>query len=83
MIYYELEVETMRVRVDEDVCGGFGLCNQHLPEVFGLNDIGFSVVQGDGTVPAPYEELARLAIASCPTGAISEVIAGPEGPQEA
>jgi ferredoxin len=66
----------MRVRVDEDVCAGFGRCNQHLPEIFGLNDIGFSVVEGDGTVPPEFEDLARLAIASCPTHAISEKTSG-------
>jgi ferredoxin len=66
----------MRVRVDEDVCAGFGRCNERLPEVFGLNDIGFSVVQGDGLVPPQFEDVARLAIASCPTHAISEVTSG-------
>jgi ferredoxin len=63
----------MKVQVDENVCAGFGHCNQRLPEVFDLNDIGFSVVQGDGTVPLELEDLAHLAIVSCPTHAISEV----------
>lgn len=70
----------MKVRIDEDVCAGFGLCNQHLPEVFGVDDFGFGQPEGDATVPRALEERARRAIADCPAHAISEMAALPGHP---
>jgi ferredoxin len=63
----------MKVRVDDRVCEGFGLCSQHLPEVFRLDEQGFASVEGDGLVPAGLEGAARSAIDGCPTFAIREL----------
>jgi ferredoxin len=60
----------VKVSVDHDICAGFGLCNDALPEVFELDDLGFSVPRGDGSVPAQLEAGAAEAIAACPTHAI-------------
>lgn len=63
----------MKVRIDGEVCGGFGVCNSTLSEVFDLNELGFGEVIGDGTVQPEHEELARTAIERCPTQAIEQV----------
>jgi ferredoxin len=63
----------MRVQVDHDLCIGFGVCNDNLPEVFDLDEYGFSRPRADGAVPRPLEARARDAVATCPARAISEV----------
>jgi ferredoxin len=66
-------MRSMKVRVDADRCDGFGECAHHLPEVFVLDEWGFSTAVGDGEVPPGQEALARRAIEACPVYAISEV----------
>jgi ferredoxin len=63
----------LKVRIDEDVCAGFGLCNERLPEVFGVDDLGFGQVERDGVVPLELHEAARHSIADCPAHAISSI----------
>jgi ferredoxin len=62
----------MKVRVDAELCEGFGNCAVHLPEVFELDDWGYASVEGDGTVPEGMEHLATRAIHDCPAHAIHE-----------
>lgn len=60
----------MRVEVDPKVCEGHGQCNAVAPEVYDLDDDGYSVV----LVPEPGPELegaAREGAASCPVQAIT------------
>lgn len=61
----------MKVTVDDQRCRGHGVCTTLCPEVFQLNDDGYSEVQVP-EVPAGLEESARQAIADCPEQAISE-----------
>ncbi|MFD0689820.1 ferredoxin [Actinomadura fibrosa] len=61
----------MKVTVDEDRCRGHGVCWALCPEVFDLNDDGYSEVLTP-EVPAGFEETARAAVAQCPERAISE-----------
>ena len=63
----------MKIRVDPDKCQGHARCYSLAPELFDVDDYGFSTVKGDGTVPPDLEEKANLAIANCPEFAISEV----------
>jgi ferredoxin len=61
-----------RVVVDEAACTGHGRCYDLVPEVFGSDDYGHSVV----LVPDVEGDLlagARRAVASCPEQAISIV----------
>jgi ferredoxin len=60
----------VRVAVDEDVCGGHGVCWSLCPAVFDLTDDGFAVVQVD-RVPAEHEVAVRRAATRCPTRAIT------------
>ncbi|MQA16047.1 MAG: ferredoxin [Pseudonocardiaceae bacterium] len=60
----------MRVEVDPNICEGHGQCNAVAPEVYDLDDDGYSVVK----VPEPgpdLEEPAREGAAACPVQAIT------------
>ncbi|MCX5044729.1 ferredoxin [Aldersonia sp. NBC_00410] len=59
----------MRVRVDDDICAGHGVCVATCPEVFRLTADGFSEVLVD-VVPAEHVEAARTAVEQCPEHAI-------------
>ena len=62
----------MRVLVDDDVCGGHGVCCAICPDVFELTDDGYATVRVTD-VPAPLEDDVRAAVNQCPTRAISIV----------
>jgi len=61
----------MKVRVDDERCRGHGVCTTLCPDVFAINDDGYSEVQVP-EVPAGQEKAAREAIECCPEQAISE-----------
>jgi ferredoxin len=60
----------MKVRVDSNVCAGFGVCLGLCPEVFELHDDGYAIVRV-GEVPQELEDAVRAAVSQCPSGAIS------------
>ena len=62
----------MRVTVDNAVCQGHAQCYQICPEVFDIDDAGYSVLRTD-VVPPGQEEAAKDAVLSCPEGAIKIV----------
>ncbi len=55
--------------MDDDLCGGHGVCTVLCPEVFVLEDAGYAraVVQ---EVPVEHEAAVREAEIRCPTRAI-------------
>jgi len=59
----------MRVHVSRD-CGAHGQCNWINPELFPLDDGGYSAVV-DAPVPDGAQGDARRAAAACPAAAIS------------
>jgi ferredoxin len=59
----------MRVHVSRN-CGAHGQCNWINPEIFPLDDDGYSAVK-DQLVPDGGEDDARRAAAACPAAAIS------------
>lgn len=59
----------MKVEVDDDACGGHGVCWGLCPEVFELNEDGFAFVKVD-EVPVEHEAAVRKAVSQCPTYAI-------------
>jgi ferredoxin len=61
----------MRVHVDRDKCQGHNRCYAEAPELFDIDDFGYSSEVNDGVVPEGLEEKARLAVANCPEYAIS------------
>lgn len=60
----------MKVRVDPEVCAGFGICVGLCPEVFELHGDGYAVVLV-GEVPPELEDAVRRAASQCPSNAIS------------
>lgn len=59
----------MKVRVDPEVCAGFGICVGISREVFELTDDGYATVL-IGEVPPELEDLVRRAADQCPSRAI-------------
>jgi ferredoxin len=60
----------MKVRVDAQVCAGFGVCLGLCPEVFKLHDEGYSIVLMS-EVPPELKDAVRQAANQCPARAIS------------
>jgi ferredoxin len=60
----------MKVRVNTQVCAGFGVCLGLCPEVFELHDDGYAIVLVS-EVPPELEDAVRQAFSQCPARAIS------------
>lgn len=65
----------MRIVVDADVCMGHGRCNAVAPDLFPLDELGFSSVRGRGPVEVPHgsEAAAQAGVNECPERAIEVV----------
>ena len=63
----------MKIRVDRDKCEGHNRCFALAPQLFEVDELGYSSAKGDGEVPKDLEEQARLAIDNCPEYAIEAV----------
>ena len=62
----------MRMNVDGNRCQGHARCHAVAPNVFEIDDLGFSV-PGVVDVPAGDEDQAAEALRACPERAISEL----------
>ena len=60
----------LKVRVDRERCQGHARCIALAPELFELDQFGNGRERGDGVVPEPLDEKARLAQANCPELAV-------------
>jgi ferredoxin len=63
----------MKIRVDGEKCQGHNRCFHTAPDLFELDDYGYSHELNDGIVPPGSEEKARLAVRNCPEQAIEIV----------
>jgi ferredoxin len=68
---------SLRIKLDQGLCEGYGTCAVEAPELFELDDLGYASLTGDGSVPGPLEVKARRAIAYCPMHAIQQDEQGP------
>jgi ferredoxin len=59
----------MRVRLDKSACAGHALRNSIDPELFPIDDGGYSIVEPHEVRPAD-EERTRQGVASCPERAL-------------
>ena len=60
----------MRVTIDDDKCHGHARCYALCPEIFEIDDLGYSHADHKD-VPPEFQAKARLAVDSCPERAIS------------
>jgi len=60
----------MRIVVDHDLCSGQGRCAAVAPDVYVLDDNGFSAVT-ELDVPVHLEDAARAGASNCPERAIT------------
>lgn len=60
----------MKVRVNPDICAGFGICTGIASEVFELHEDGYAVVLVSEVKPED-EDLMRRAESQCPARAIT------------
>lgn len=60
----------LTVRVDRDRCQGHNRCHALAPELFEIDDHGYSTARDRGAVAAALEAKARLAAANCPEHAV-------------
>lgn len=59
----------MRVRVDQDLCTGDGICEEVCPEIFEVREDGLAYVKEEG-VPDDLEDAVKEAAEQCPSEAI-------------
>jgi ferredoxin len=59
----------MKVTIDKELCIDCGVCESLVPEVFSVNDEGFTVVIMED-VPEELQDDVREAAEECPTEAI-------------
>ncbi len=59
----------MKVRIDNDLCAGFGICVGISPEMFELHEDGYATVLFSEVTP-DMEDLVRRAASQCPAQAI-------------
>jgi ferredoxin len=60
----------MKLAVDSAVCEAHGQCSVVDPDLFPLDDEGYSAVGSEREVPSGEEEQARVGVASCPVQAL-------------
>jgi ferredoxin len=60
----------MKVRIDENLCQGHGMCALACPQLFHLSDEDGHAYLEDENVPPQFEQAVERAVRSCPEGAI-------------
>jgi ferredoxin len=61
-----------KLRLNPIRCDGFGMCAELLPERIALDDWGYPIIDGRAMSPELLD-LARRAVAACPTAALELV----------
>jgi ferredoxin len=60
----------VRIRVDSQLCQGHNRCSDLAPDLFVLDDFGYSSAAADGVVPGDRQDIAVLAADNCPERAV-------------
>ncbi|NUK28203.1 ferredoxin [Streptomyces lunaelactis] len=59
----------MKLLLDSTLCQGYGLCQEHAPELVELDEWGYAAIIAVA-VPDSHEEAARDCAAVCPNSAL-------------
>ncbi len=59
----------MKLLLDSTLCQGYGLCQEHTPDLVELDEWGYAAVI-QATVPPGGEEAARACAEACPNAAL-------------
>jgi len=59
----------VRLRVNPITCDAFGYCAELLPEIVGVDEWGYPILE-DGPVPPHLVDLAQRAVRDCPKRAL-------------
>lgn len=63
----------MKIKLDRTMCDGFGMCAEHAPETFSIDEWGYvSLFAGKNAVLSEHEDGVRRAVLDCPVHAIVE-----------
>jgi ferredoxin len=62
----------MRIIVDHDICSGHGRCNAAAPDLYTLDESGYSAITEVSVAPGD-EAAARAGVDACPERAIQLV----------
>jgi ferredoxin len=60
----------MKIRVDKNLCSGHARCWSEAPELYEIDEVGYSAID-ELEVPPGMEQDARRGAAACPERAIS------------
>jgi ferredoxin len=60
----------VRIKVDSQLCQGHNRCKALAPDLFVLDDFGYSSAVADGAVPDDRRDIALLAADNCPELAV-------------
>lgn len=63
----------MKITVDNERCQGHARCFATAPDLFPLDEVGYSAIDHEVEVPAGRENDARAGAAACPERAIQVV----------
>lgn len=56
----------MKINVDHATCTGHAMCNVQSPDLFPLDEVGYTALDGEYEIPEGQEDAASRAVAACP-----------------
>jgi ferredoxin len=62
----------VKIKLDRTLCDGFGICAEHAPSYFSLDDWGYASLTKDEAAEPAQEAQVRRALLDCPAHAITE-----------
>ncbi|WP_319453122.1 MULTISPECIES: ferredoxin [unclassified Mycobacterium] len=60
----------MKVSVDSGRCEAHGMCEATAPQIFTLDEGGYSSIGSEKPVPSGQEDVVRMGADSCPAAAL-------------
>ena len=61
----------MKIHVDRSKCQGHAMCFTHAPEIYPLDDLGYTALDGEHDVAPGQEDAAERGAKACPERVIT------------